>query len=68
MPKAILEGYLNVTEAALALGKTEQTVWNWLKADKISYLEVSGKPFISVIEINRIKKDGLAKTPAEAKG
>ena len=58
MPKAILEGYLSVAQAAKELGKTDQTIYNWIEADKIKWLEVGGKPFLSLLEIERLKRDG----------
>ena len=58
MTKTVLEGYMSVSDVARELGRSEQTIYNWINADRITYLEVGGKPFISEKEVARLKEHG----------
>jgi hypothetical protein len=46
---------LSVEEVAADLDRTERTVWNLIKDDKLAPEEISGRTWISLVELNRYK-------------
>jgi len=49
-------GFMNISKAAEYLKVTRQTIYNWIKAGKISPVIIMGLPYLPVTELNKIKE------------
>lgn len=49
--------YLSQTQAAIELGVARMTVVRWIKAGKVSTVDIAGRPVITRIELDRIKSE-----------
>jgi len=49
--------FLSQTQAAIELGVARMTVVRWIKAGKVSTVDIAGRPVITRAEVNRIKSE-----------
>jgi excisionase family DNA binding protein len=70
-PKIDGDKYMSASRASKLIGVHYTTVYRWIQADKIPYIEIGGILFLHIDDIERIKNKRTAEvvdTPAAQGG